>query len=28
MSETQIRGGMSITQLTAQTGFGPDTIRY
>jgi DNA-binding transcriptional MerR regulator len=25
---TQIRGGLSITQLTAQTGFGPDTIRY
>jgi DNA-binding transcriptional MerR regulator len=25
---TQIRGGLSITQLAAQTGFGPDTIRY
>jgi len=28
MSMTQIRGGLSITQLAAQTGFGPDTIRY
>ena len=28
MSMTQIRDGLSITQLTAQTGFGPDTIRY
>ena len=25
---TQVRGGLSITQLAAQTGFGPDTIRY
>jgi DNA-binding transcriptional MerR regulator len=25
---THTRGGLSITQLTAQTGFGPDTIRY
>src|ERR1700683_4833687 len=25
---TQIRGGLSITRLTPQTGFGPDTIRY
>ncbi|MGD0066782.1 MAG: MerR family DNA-binding protein [Streptosporangiaceae bacterium] len=28
MSVTQIRGGLSITQLAAQTGFGADTIRY
>ncbi len=28
MRTTQTRGGLSITQLTAQTGFGPDTIRY
>jgi MerR family transcriptional regulator, mercuric resistance operon regulatory protein len=28
MSMTQVRGGLSITQLSAQTGFGPDTIRY
>jgi DNA-binding transcriptional MerR regulator len=25
---TQIRGGLTITQLAAQTGFGPDAIRY
>jgi DNA-binding transcriptional MerR regulator len=28
MSMTQVRGGLSITQLATQTGFGPDTIRY
>jgi DNA-binding transcriptional MerR regulator len=28
MSMTQIRGGLSITQLGARTGFPPDTIRY
>jgi DNA-binding transcriptional MerR regulator len=28
MSVTQTHAGLSITQLTAQTGFGPDTIRY
>ena len=28
MNMTQIRGGLSITQLATLTGFGPDTIRY
>src|ERR1035438_3724833 len=28
MSMTRVRGGLTITQLAAQTGFGPDTIRY
>jgi hypothetical protein len=28
MSMTQIRGGLSITQLTERTGFPADTIRY